>query len=178
MVDKQGQDEKIIKMRLQTARILWHEHRKDAAFLVLESVSDPRADDLRHRMGFDDDYDVGSVTRTSFSWPIAAIVIVLVIVISFLAGSLIDFNSQNSQSNAATENEAIATVAAPSLEANQPITQPLIEMTSAASQIQLTGSAIEQEQNNSMSLLDATETARYEQATETQNALETTSAQQ
>lgn len=171
--------QKIVKMKLQTAKVLWQEDRKDAAFLVLESVNDPQADQLRIRMGFDDTYEVGQVASRGVSWAMLGIVLVIVIVVSFLVGSLVEFGGANpSEPELVSEDEFIATIIAPTLEAGEPLTQPMLELTGTASQLQLTQAAIANQQDNSMNLLNATETARYEQATATEHARGTQAAGQ
>lgn len=65
MANQHERNEKIIRMKLQTAKILWHENRKDASYLVLESVSDHRADELRNQMGFNESYEVEQVRQQS-----------------------------------------------------------------------------------------------------------------
>ena len=179
-MDKQRErHEKIVKMKLQTAKVLWQEDRKDAAFLVLESVNDTRADQLRNRMGFDDDYEVGQSTSGGVSWTMLGIALLIVMVVSFSVGSLIEFGGINpSEPEVVSEDEFIATIVAPSPEAGESLVQPMLELTGTASQLQLTQSSIADQQGNSMNLLDATETARYEQATATEQARSTQAAGQ
>jgi len=168
------QKEKIIKMKLQTAKILWAEDRKEATFLILESIDDPRANELRERMGFDDDFEVGHTHRSSSHPLLISIGLIMLLTMSFLMGTYLDLNGGTKQKNPVVDqNELIETLIAPSPEASEPMTQTLLELTETADPIQLTQSAIEKEQNSSMSLLDATETARYAQSTATENARET-----
>ena len=166
------QQEKIIKMKLQTAKILWAEDRKEATFLLLESIDDPRADDLRDRMGFDDDFEVKGTQQQSIPLVSIGIGAVVLVVLSFLLGTFLDLNgaSDASANQMIAEDEIINTIIAPTPQPDEPLSQPLLEMTSTASQIQQTQLAIENNQNTSMSFLDATETARYMQATATEHA--------
>ena len=172
------QQEKIIKMKLQTAKILWAEDRKEATFLLLESIDDPRADDLRDRMGFDDDFEVKGTQQQSIPLVSIGIGAVVLVVLSFLLGTFLDLNgaSDASANQMIAEDEIINTIIAPTPQPDEPLSQPLLEMTSTASQIQQTQLAIENNQNTSMSFLDATETARYMQATATEHTRETQSA--
>jgi hypothetical protein len=158
-------------MKLQTAKVLWQEERKEAAFLVLESINDVRADDLRSRMGFDDTYEIGQNTSSGISWTNLGIVLVIVMVVSFLLGNLVDFGGTNpAVPEFVREGELLVTRDAPTIEAEAPATQSLVELTGTANHVLLTQNALEHQQGNSMSWLDATETARYEQATATENA--------
>lgn len=163
--------EKIIRMKLQTAKILWAEDRKEATFLLLESIDDPRADELRDRMGFDDDFEIGRVSSPSIPFSVVGMVTVVLIVLSFLLGTLLDLDGGGVQP--VSENNLVKPSATPISQPDEPTIQSLIELTDTASEVQLTQAAIENNQNSSMNLLDATETARYVQATETQNAKET-----
>lgn len=173
--------EKIVKMKLQTAKVLWGENRKDATFLLLESIDDPRGDDLRERMGFDDEYEVGN-TKSGLTSPIIiSIGAVVLLVVGFLLGTFFDLNGGDStipQVESATniEDQIIETIIAPTPEPGEPLTQPLIEMTGTASQVQQTQSALATQQGEVMNFLDATDTAAYEQATATESARETQAA--
>lgn len=170
------QKEKIIKMKLQTAKVLWGENRKEATFLVLESIDDSRADDLRERMGFDEDFEVGRHSPVPIK--IIGIGALVLVVLSFLLGTFLDLGGagDTSANPVMTEDDIVNTIIAPTPESGEPITQPLVEMTGTASQVQQTQSAIEDVQDSSMSLLDATETARYEQGTATEDARSTETA--
>lgn len=162
------QQEKIIRMKLQTAKILWAEDRKEATFLLLESIDDPRADELRDRMGFDDDFEIGRASSPSIPIPVIGIVAVILVALSFLMGTLLNLDGGGVQS--LSENNRLETSATPTSHPNEPTVQSLMGLTNTASEVQLTQAAIENKQNSSMNLLDATETARYVQATETQKA--------
>lgn len=170
--------EKIIRMKLQTAKILWAEDRKEATFLLLESISDPRADELRDRMGFDEDFEVKGKQRQSMPLVGLGIGAVILLVLSFLLGTFLDLNRAGdiSTNQTITESGSVNTIVAPTLEPDDPIIQPSVEMTGPASQVQQTQSAIEEVQDSSMNLLDATETARYEQGTATADARSTKAA--
>ncbi|MEL6408391.1 MAG: hypothetical protein AAFR81_28755 [Chloroflexota bacterium] len=171
--DKQ---EKIVKMKMQTAKVLWGEGRKDAAFLVLESVDDPRADDLRDRMGFDDDYEIGGVTSGGVPFLLVGVGAFLLFVIAFSLGTFLNLGGEASSSQTLTENEIVSTIVAPTPEPGEAITEPLADLTGTASLIQLTQQAIQESQNSGMSMLDATETQRYIAGTATQNARATEAA--
>ncbi len=177
-INTRKRNEKIIRMKMQTAKVLWGENRKEAAFLVLESIDDPRADDLREQMGFDDDFEVTGTQRQSVPLAVIGIGAVIMIVLSFLLGTFLDLGGAGDipTNQVLTEDEMVNTIVAPTPEPGEPITQPLIEMTGTASQIQLTQAAIENVQDSSMSMLDATETARYSQGTATEDARSTEAA--
>ncbi len=172
------QKEKIIKMKLQTAKVLWGENRKEATFLVLESIDDSRADDLRERMGFDEDFEVDYTGHSPVPIKIIGIGALILVVLSFLLGTFLDLSGAGdiSANQVITEDDIVDTIITPTPESGEPITQPLVEMTGTASQVQQTQSAIEDVQDSSMSLLDATETARYEQGTATEDARSTETA--
>ena len=165
-------NEKILKMKLQTAKVLWGEGRKDAAFLILESIDDPRADKLRTQMGFDDEYEIVGEKSNSLSPIFIGVGAIILVILSFLLGTVLNLDGQEAASPAEqlTENQIVETNIAPTPQPDEPLSQPLLEMTSTASQIQQTQLAIENNQNTSMSFLDATETARYMQATATEHA--------
>ena len=166
-------------MKLQTAKILWTEDRKEATFLILESIDDPRADELRERMGFDDDFEVGHTDHSSIPIKIIGIGTVVLVVLSFLLGTFLNLDEGNNSiqvNQTITENEFIETIIAPTPESDKPLTQPLIELTGTASQVQLTQASIAKEQESTMNLLDATQTAKYEQGTATENARATQAA--
>jgi len=171
-------NEKILKMKLQTAKVLWGEGRKDAAFLILESIDDPRAYQLRTQMGFDDDYEIVGQKSNSLPPIFIGVGAIILVILSFLLGTVLNLDGQEATSLAEqlTENQIVETIIAPTPQPDEPLSQPLLETTSTASQIQQTQLAIENNQNTSMSFLDATETARYMQATATEHARETQSA--
>lgn len=170
-------NEKILKMKLQTAITLWGEGRKDATFLILESIDDPRADKLRTQMGFDE-YEIVGEKGNSLSPIFIGVGAIILVILSFLLGTVLNLDGQEATSTTEqlTENQIVETIIAPTPQPDEPLSQPLLEMTSTASQIQQTQLAIENNQNTSMSFLDATETARYMQATATEHARETRSA--
>ena len=173
------QTEKIIRMKLQTAKVLWGEDRKEAAFLVLESIDDARADNLRDKMGFDEDFEVGHTGRSSMPTKIIGIGAVVLVVLSFFLGTFLNLDGSNNNSQVdqtITDNEFIETIIVPTPESDEPLTQPLIELTGTASQVQLTQAAIAKEQESIMNLLDATQTAKYEQGTATEDARATQAA--
>ena len=170
MDNRRERQDKIVKMKVQTAKILWQEDQRQAAFLVLESVDDPRADELRQQLGFDEHYEARGRPQQGISWTLFGVVTVIVMAASFALGTLLDLRRDATT----TEPPSTAdTVLATPIPATLPVLEPQIEMTGTASQIQLTQSALENQQGSSMSLLDATETARYEQATGTADAGET-----
>lgn len=177
-LSQRERNEKILKMKLQTAKVLWGEGRKDAAFLILESIDDPRADKLRTQMGFDDEYEIVGEKGNSLSPIFIGVGAIILVILSFLLGTVLDLNGQEATptTEQLTENQIVETIIAPTPQPDESLSQPLLEMTSTASQIQQTQLAIESNQNTSMSFLDATETARYMQATATEYARETQSA--
>lgn len=166
------QQEKIIRMKLQTAKVLWGENRKEAAFLVLESVDDPRGDELRDRMGFDDDFDIRGTQQQSMPLVGIGMGAVILIVLSFLLGTFLDLNGAGdiSANPVIPEGDIVNTIIAPTPEAGEPLTQPMVDMTGTASQIQVTQESIATEQNRIENLLDATRTALYDQGTATADA--------
>jgi hypothetical protein len=127
-------DERIVRMKLQTAKILWGENRKDAAFLVMESIDDPRADTVREKM-FPDNYEVGQ-GRANISTPLFGIALVVVTILAFGAGFLISPGGQNSSTivPATIDNQiSVTSTPAPNLIEN--------EAGNDLSQVQLTGTA-------------------------------------
>ena len=173
MDNERARQGKIVKMKVQTAKVLWQEDRREAAFLVLESVDDPRADDLRGRLSSDEHYDVGRSQHQGVSWPLFGGVVVITMVVAFALSLLLNPGPQPRTSvPVPTEDTVLTTAIPPTL----PVLAAEVELTGTASQIQLTQSALEAQQRSSMGLLDATETARYEQATGTANARETAAA--
>lgn len=88
-MNTQQQREKICLMKLQTARVLWHEGRRDATFLLLESIDDPRADSLHERMGFSKYYEVGIVSRVGERTRVPLIAGAVLVASSFLMGFLL-----------------------------------------------------------------------------------------
>lgn len=163
-------------MKMQTAKVLWGEDRKDAAFLVLESIDDSRADDLRDRMGFDEDYEVGGVTSGGVPYVLTGVGAFLVFVVAFSLGTFLNLGGGGQSPEVLTENQIVSTIVAPTPEPGEPITEPLAELTGTASLIQLTQQAIQNSQNSGMSMLDATETQRYLAGTATEDARATEAA--
>jgi hypothetical protein len=169
------QQDKIVRMKVQTAKVLWQENRREAAFLVLESVDDPRADELRQRLGCDADDAVGRRTHPGVSWTAFASVIVIVMIAAFALGTLLDLRRDAAR---IAPLPAADTALASPIPATLPAVEAPVELTGTASQIQLTQSALAAQQGGAMSRLDATETARYQQATGTAEARETAAAGQ
>jgi|GEM_PF-3081813 len=177
-MNERQRNEKIIKMKMQTAKVLWGENRKEAAFLVLESIDDPRADELRDRMGFDDDFEVTGVQRQSVPLAVIGIGAVILIVVSFLLGTVLDLGGAGDTpaNQVLTEDEIINTIVAPTPEPGEPITQPMVDMTGTADQIQVTQQSVATEQNRVENLLMATRTALYQNETATAEARSTEAA--
>ena len=177
-INTSKQKEKIIRMKLQTTKVLWSENRREAAFLVLESIDDPRADELRDKMGFDDDFEVKGNQHQAIPLAGMGMGAVVLIVVSFLLGTFLDLGGagESSANPVIPENERVNTLVAPTPESDGPMPEALIEMTGTASQVQQTQSALEEVQDASMSMLDATETARYSQGTATADARSTEAA--
>jgi hypothetical protein len=171
-------DEKIVKMKMQTAKVLWSENRKDAAFLVLESIDDPRADTLREKMGFDDEYEVRGPGRNSVSPLFIGAGAIVLVVLSFLLGSFFapGEGRETTSVQALTEEEIVETLIVPTPAPNESLAQPMIQMTGTASPGQLTRSAIQTQQIEMMQLVDATETAAYAQGTATESVRQTQAA--
>ena len=174
MTHSRERQDKIVKMKMQTARVLWQENRCEAAFLVLESVDDPRADDLRQRLGFAEDDTVGRRTRPGVSPILFVSAIMIVMIGSFALGTLLDLRRDSVNTTPPPTADTALTSPIP---ATLPAVEAPVELTGTASQIQLTQSALAAQQENSMNQLDATETARYEQATGTDDARETAAGQ-
>jgi hypothetical protein len=157
--------ETIIKMKLQTAKILWGENRKEAAFLILESMEDTRADDLRDKMGFQDDFEVGRSSAIRVATIGFGMIVLLLL--SFLLGTVLDLGGGGTQTYPVTTKSEFVTSKP---ESDEPLNQPIVEMTITVGQIQLTHLSLETQQSSFTDIVHASATARYDHATATANA--------
>ena len=176
-VNAEKRQEKIIQMKLQTAKVLWGENRKEATFLILESIDDARADGLREKMGFDDNFEVGRASSQSISLPIIGVSAIVLIVLSFLLGTFLNVDGGGTSSNQILIQEPVVpTIIVPTIQPTESLDQPIVEMTGAASQIQLTRLSLETQQSSFTDIVNASETAKYDQATATEDARATENA--
>lgn len=162
--------EKIVKMKLQTAKVLWQEGRKDASFLLLESIHDPRGDDLRERMGFSDDYEVGlSKTAHHFSSVQVAGIAICSAILFFVLGFML---SPDTATNTVIEVPTDNTIVIEPISTATPAPDPLLPQQS----LQLTVTSDPHMATALMALtlnltqqvrFNAYSTARYEGATAT-----------
>lgn len=179
MINQRDRNEKITKMKLQTARVLWQEGRKDATFLLIESIDDPRGDSLRDRMGFSDDYEVSvSVQSRGFSNRQVGLVVVLTAIIFWTIGFLLSPDHSNQSIVEATLNEeqVVSSLIAPTPAPGETLAQPLVALTATAHSGQPTVDAVETQQSNMQANISLSSTARYDQATATENARATQAA--
>lgn len=179
MIDQRKRQEKITRVKLQTAKVLWQESRKDAAFLVLESIDDPRADELRDKMGFDEYYEVGlsADSRSHFSLRQVAAAVVLVGVLAFGLGFLVSpDNSATVVDATPSGNDLVATIIAPTPAPGETLSQPLLDLTATTDANRPTHESIQTQSANLETQIWASETAKYRQATERTNARETEAA--
>jgi hypothetical protein len=150
MVNQHERREKITRMKLQTAKVLWHEERKDAAFLLLESIDDSRGDELRDRMGFSDDHEVGMSTKGSgISFAQLGAAIAATAVIFFFIGFLI---SSGNGGNVIVETtpdseQVIETIVAPTPAPGETLSQSFIDMTATADLRQPTVNSVRTQTN-------------------------------
>ncbi|MEO1166115.1 MAG: hypothetical protein AAFV98_20190 [Chloroflexota bacterium] len=173
MINTPQQREKICRMKLQTAKVLWHEGRQDATFLLLESLDDPRADALRERMGFSEDYDVGMASRHGkpSRMPLVAGA-VFVASIFFLAGFFISPQIRVPIYHEATQATALSPT--PITEWVSPLEDPVpLDLTMTVLSGQPTLTALETQQSNLQANIALSSTARYRQATATAEAQQT-----
>lgn len=170
MINQRERNEKIIRMKLQTAKVLWQEGRKDASFFVIESIDDPRGDALRERMGFTDDYEVGGSDRSSM--PIRRLSMIAIAVISFIIGFVVspDSGAGTVANLSQGDDQRIETIVAPTLESGKSLSQPQIDLTSISAQGQPTRNAVQTQQSDLKSWIQLSETAQYRHATATENA--------
>jgi hypothetical protein len=159
--------ETIIKMKLQTAKILWGENRKEAAFLILESMEDTRADDLRDKMGFEDDFEVGCFSSSAIPVTTIGFGMLVLMIISFLLSTVLDLGGGGTQTYPVTTKSEFVTSKP---ESDEPLNQPIVEMTITVGQIQLTHLSLETQQSSFTDIVHASATARYDHATATANA--------
>lgn len=172
MTNQHERREKITRMKLQTAKVLWHEGRKDAAFLLLESIDDPRGGELRDRMGFSDDHEVGmSVEGGSFSFAQLGAAIAVTAIIFFFVGFLISSGSGNNGVVKTTPDseQVIETIVAPTPVPGETLSQPFIDMTATANLRQPTVNSV-RTQTNIQDEISLTRTALYSNAVATANA--------
>ncbi|MGB7337708.1 MAG: hypothetical protein WBC91_02365 [Phototrophicaceae bacterium] len=169
MINQGDQNEKIIKMKLQTAKILWKDGRKDATFLLLESINDPRGDDLRERMGFADDYEVGlSKTPQRFSQIQVAGVVLCSALLFFILGFLVSPDSDATPLIEATlDNNVVETISTSTSVPDNSLSQQLIELTATSDSEMSTVSAFRTQQVTMEAIVNSSATARYEEATAT-----------
>jgi len=169
---------KVIRMKLQTAKVLWQEKRKDAVFLLLESIDDPRGDALREQMGFSEDYDVGlAVKPGNFSRTQAFSLVTIVAVFFFILGYVISWDGGGDSTQASvTENQELATFVAPTPLPGDDLSQVPIDITATATSGQPTVAAMQTQQNSIAVQIELSETARYLQSTATADARQTDAA--
>lgn len=178
MISERERSEKIIKMKLQTAKVLWQEDRKDAAFLLLESIDDPRGDDLRERMGFTDDYEVGRTVNSGMPMIQISVTAVIVAVIFFIIGFVVSPDNGAAAVIEATPNgdQVVQTIVAPTPEPGETLSQPLLDMTATSASGQPTRNAVQTQQSELETWIQLSETAQYDHATATENAKATEAA--
>ena len=179
MINQRERQEKITRMKLQTAKVLWQEGRKDATFLLVESIDDPRGDTLREQMGFSDDYEVGVAQGSpGFSRVHMGSAIVISAVLFFFLGFLIRPDSNNTAVLETTlnDNQVISTLVAPTPAPGETLSQPLIALTVTADSGQPTVNAVATQQSDIQANIALSSTARYIQATATENARATQAA--
>ncbi|MEM9955381.1 MAG: hypothetical protein AAF846_27505 [Chloroflexota bacterium] len=167
MMNQRAKAEKIIKMKLQTAKVLWQEGRRDATFLLIESINDPRGDDLRERMGFADDYEVGlSKTPRRFSQFQVAGIAICSAALFFFLGFWFSPDTTNATLSTTGDN-VVETVYTATPEPDPLLSQPLIELTATSNTEMSTASAFHTQQVTMEALANSSATARYENATAT-----------
>lgn len=179
MINQRERQEKITRMKLQTAKVLWQEGRKDATFLLVESIDDPRGDTLREQMGFSDDYEVGVAQGSpGFSRVHMGSAIVISAVLFFFLGFLIRPDSNNTAVLETTlnDNQVISTLIAPTPAPGETLSQPLTALTVTADSGQPTVNAVATQQSDIQANIALSSTARYDQATATENARATQAA--
>ena len=168
-MNQRDKTEKIVKMKLQTAKVLWQEGRKDATFLLLESINDRRGDELRERMGFSDDYEVGlSKTPQHFSQIQVAGIALCSAFLFFVLGFML---SPDSATNAIIEvpsddNIVIETIST-ATPAPDTSSQQLVELTATSNSEMSTASAFRTQEVTRQAELSILLTARYDDATAT-----------
>lgn len=179
MIKQREQQEKITKMKLQTAKVLWQEGRKDASFLLIESIDDPRGDALRDRMGFSDDYEVGMPKEhRSFSRMQVGLTAVISSVIFFFIGFLVSPDRSDTPviETIGNEEQAISTLVVPTPAPGETLSQGLIDLTATVQSGQPTVNAVATQQSDIQANIALSSTARYDQATATENARATQAA--
>lgn len=170
MINQGEQREKITKMKLQTAKILWQEGRKDATFLLLESINDARGDDLRERMGFAEDYEVGlSKTPQRFSQlQMVGIALCSALLFFFLGFWVSPDSSTNTIVETTLDNDNVVETINTATPAPDPsLSQQLIELTATSDTEMSTVSAFRTQQVTVEAEFNQFATARYEDATAT-----------
>jgi hypothetical protein len=162
--------EKITRMKMQTVKVLWQEDRKDAAALVLESIDDPRADELAERMGFAGDYEIGiSPAGNGQKLQIAGLVIIVGL-IAFTLGFIVSPDSAPVMvevTPAGDTEQVLQTIVAPTPAAGETLSEPLLNLTGTMAFRESTAQAIRTQQSNMSALISASETARVINATGT-----------
>ena len=169
MLSQQAKAEKIVKMKLQTAKVLWQEGRKDATFLLLESINDPRGDDLRERMGFSDDYEVGlSKTVHHYSQIQVAGIALCSAILFFILGFILSPDTATNTVIEATpsDNSVIETIST-ATPAPDTSAQQLVELTATSNSEMSTASAFRTQEVTRQAELSILLTARYDDATAT-----------
>ncbi|MEM9955089.1 MAG: hypothetical protein AAF846_26005 [Chloroflexota bacterium] len=164
MINQRERQEKITRMKLQTAKVLWQEGRKDATFLLVESIDDPRGDALREQMGFSDEYKVGvSQESRGFSLVHMGSAIVISPVIFFFLGFLIHPKSNNTSVLETTmnDNQVISTLVAPTPALGETLSRPLIALTVTADSEQPTVNAVATQQSDIQANIALSSTASY-----------------
>jgi len=179
MINQRERQEKITRMKLQTAKVLWQEGRKDATFLLVESIDDPRGDALREQIGFSDDYEVGLAKESrGFSRVHIGLAIVISSVLFFFLGFLIhpDRNNAALLETTLNEDQVISTLVASTPAPGETLSQPLIALTATANSGQPPVNAVATQQRDIQANIALSSTARYDQATATENARATQAA--
>lgn len=179
MINQRERQEKITRMKLQTAKVLWQEGRKDATFLLVESIDDPRGDALRDQMGFSEDYEVEIAKEPrGFSRMHVGLAVVVSGVIFFFLGFLVSPDGNNAPVIETTSNEeqVVSTLIAPTPAPGETLSQPLIALTVTVHSGQPTVNAVATQQRDIQANIALSSTARYDQATATENARATQAA--
>jgi len=173
MINQQERHEKITRMKLQTAKVLWQEGRKDASFLLIESIDDSRGDALREQMGFSDDYEIRVVQKSEgFSRMHIGLVIMVSSVIFFFLGFIMspDINHTTVLENTLNEDLIVSTLVVPTPDSGEILSQPLISLTMTAGSGYSTINTVATQQHNIQANIVLSRTARYDHATATENA--------
>lgn len=173
-MNQADRDERIVRMKLQTAKILWGENRKDAAFLVMESINDPRANPVREKM-FPDNYEARQ-GKTRISMRFFVMTLFVTILLSFGSGFLFSSGGQNTVTvvTATGVEEQVFTTSIPtsnlSSGADNDINQT--RLTGTAAQVGATLFAVQTQQADLGTANAITRTAAYARETSSAQATE------